>query len=100
MVNKEGHKDRDFSDFVTEDWLYYDMLGELLFDSEYVRYTEKTGVKLPILRKHHLSKKMCQELSPIDNSPYGEPYEFYQISGEIQKVSLHDMFRQEMRAVM
>ena len=47
-----------------------------------------------------MKKMMCEELSPIDQAPYGEPYEFYSIVGEIEKWSLHKMFRQEMRSLM
>ena len=59
MAKQEGHKHEDFSDFITKDWLNYDMLGELLYDAEYTRITEKTDMQLPFIRKHHLSKKMC-----------------------------------------
>ena len=39
-------------------------------------------------------------MSPIDQTPYGEPYEFYSVVGDVEKWTLHDMFRQEMRALM
>ena len=98
-----GHKHGDFSDFMVSDFMKYEMQGELVFDAQFseINDTEKLGkIRLPVLRKSHMKKKQCQELSPIDGNPYGDPYGYYEVIGDFEWFSLNDMFRQEMRAVM
>ena len=82
-ASQEGHKHADFSDFIMGDWGRYEFNGEMVFDAEFHDITESGGLRLPMFRKQHLKKKMCQELSPIDQTPYKDPYEFWSIEGDV-----------------
>ena len=76
------------------------MHGELLVDAEFHEITDVGGLTLPLIRKTHMKKMLCQELSPIDQTPYGEPYEYFSFVDGVQRWTMDGMFRHEMRSLM
>ena len=103
----EDEMTKDRSIFFAEDLVKYDLKCELLADSILLKSAQQLVTSINPAGHHELlkyryQKSMCQEMHPgRDNSPYGEPYEHYQLLGEAEFIDISPVeFRQEWRAFM